>query len=730
MATLVFTAIGTVFGGPLGGAIGALIGRQVDSALIGSGSREGPRLKELAASTSSYGSALPRYFGRMRAGGTIIWATDLVEHRDTQGGGKGRPSVTTYSYSASFAVALSSRPLQRIGRIWADGNLLRGAAGDLKTGGTIRVHAGYGDQVPDPLMAAAEGPLASPAYRNVAYVVFENLQLGDFGNRIPALTFEVFADDGSIDLATIAGETFADVASEVTLPGIAGLAQESSLAEALAQLQPVVPLMLDVAGSEVRITGEHATAPVTLREPTASARSDEFGAKSGVSHKRASKRAQTPAALRYYDVDRDYQPSVQRASGAVAPGQLATVEIPVSLAAANARDLIEAASRRLDWSRQTMLWRSSEIDPAWRPGALVTIPGTPGIWRVMTWEWRASGLELGLLRTPFASAPPALSLSADMGRAATAPDLEIGTTWISALELPWDGSGAGDVPLVSVAASSASPGWAGAALYVDQGDGQLIPAGVSGRTRAIGGTVTTALAAASPLLIDRRNAIVVSLVGPDMALVDATTRQLAMGANRAQIGSEIIQFARATPLGDGNWRLEQLLRGRGGTEQFIADHAAGEHFVLLNDGLTQIDGTLLSQGTTTTIKAIGRADAAPAGASIAGRGLTQRPLFPVHGRSWQAVDGSLELRWTRRARAAWIWRDQVDAPLHEQTETYEVLLGDEGTAVALWVTTEPSLTITAATVATLSPAHSGKPLIVRQRGTYATSAPLHLTTLP
>ena len=109
MATLVFSALGAVVGGPLGGAIGALIGRQVDAAIVGSPSREGPRLKELAVSTSSYGAPLPRVFGRIRVGGSIIWATDLVEHRQTQGGGKGRPSVTSYSYSASFAVALSAR---------------------------------------------------------------------------------------------------------------------------------------------------------------------------------------------------------------------------------------------------------------------------------------------------------------------------------------------------------------------------------------------------------------------------------------------------------------------------------------------------------------------------------------------------------------------------------------------------------------------------------------------
>lgn len=174
-----------MFGGPLGGALGALIGRQVDATIIGGRKIEGPRLKELSVQTSSYGSALPLHFGRIRASGTVIWATELVERREKSGGGKGRPSVTNFSYSASFAVAVASRPIAGIGRIWADGNLLRGEAGDLKVGGQLRVYSGQGDQPVDPLLAQAEGMARNPAYRGLAYVVFEDLELADFGNRIP-----------------------------------------------------------------------------------------------------------------------------------------------------------------------------------------------------------------------------------------------------------------------------------------------------------------------------------------------------------------------------------------------------------------------------------------------------------------------------------------------------------------------------------------------------------------
>ena len=85
MATLVLGAIGTLIGGPIGGSIGALLGRSVDTRLFGGGRREGPRLTELRLSTSSYGTPIPRHFGRMRVAGQIIWATDLVERRDSQG---------------------------------------------------------------------------------------------------------------------------------------------------------------------------------------------------------------------------------------------------------------------------------------------------------------------------------------------------------------------------------------------------------------------------------------------------------------------------------------------------------------------------------------------------------------------------------------------------------------------------------------------------------------------
>lgn len=169
MATLVLTAVGSIVGGPIGGAIGALIGQQADQRLLAPKGRQGPRLGDLAVQTSAYGQPIPKLFGRLRVAGTVIWATDLREERQRSGGGKGRPKTTAYSYSASFAVALSARRIRAVHRIWADGKLLRGSGGDWKSETGFRLHLGDEGQEADPLIAAAEGNEGTPAFRGLAY---------------------------------------------------------------------------------------------------------------------------------------------------------------------------------------------------------------------------------------------------------------------------------------------------------------------------------------------------------------------------------------------------------------------------------------------------------------------------------------------------------------------------------------------------------------------------------
>lgn len=730
MATLILSTVGTVLGGPIGGAIGSLIGQQIDLAIIGSPKREGPRLRELSVQTSSYGAPIPRLYGRMRVAGSVIWATELKESRERSGGGKGKPKVVTYSYSSSFAVALASRPIRAVGRIWADGNLLRGAAGDLKAGGDLRIHTGRGDQARDPLIAAAEGAPRCPAFRGMAYAVFEDLALADFGNRIPSLTFEVFADDGSVTLTQILRDAIPGVAVSEAADAVSGYSVESgSMAALVEAIGEAVPLACTSQGQTLALQPVFGDTrpPLVLPEALAAAGGPDGVPRAGLSHQRARQAARIDAAVRYYDVDRDYQPGLQRARGQSFAGQPATLDFPAALDAAGARSYADRIAHEAARPRETASYRVGQADLRSAPGRQVVVPGLAGRWLVESWEFDGAGIELGLGRQ--GASWQTTAGAADPGRAILPPDLAAQPTRLAAFELPWDGIGASGVTSLFAAASAAGAGWSGAALFVVRPDNSLIPLGGSGRSRATLGTVPVPLASSSPLVLDWSNGVEIVLAAPDLALAGASLAQLAKGANRALLGSELIQFAGAQSLGQSRWRLTGLLRGRGGTEWAIANHGPGESFVLIDDTLVPLDPAIVGDTAYARIAASGLADAAPVIADIALPGATLRPLSPVHGALEAGNDGSLELRWIRRARGAWLWLDGVDTPLVEQAESYLVTLGSVAAPIAQWITAEPLLRIDAASGTALRALAPGAPFAVAQRGDAGLSAALLLGPL-
>ncbi|MCZ8182074.1 MAG: glycoside hydrolase/phage tail family protein [Beijerinckiaceae bacterium] len=210
MATLAFrmigSTLGTMLGGPVGGMIGgtlgALAGAPLDRALLGGGRvTEGPRLDALAGITAQEGAPIPRIRGRVRLGGQVIWATEFEEERHVEraggAGGKGlgsagQPRATRYTYFAHVAIGLCEGPVSMVRRIWADDREL-----DLRQV-TWRFYPGDEDQPVDPLIAAKQGGAALPAYRGLAYLVFERFPLADYGNRLPQFRFEVICAAGPL----------------------------------------------------------------------------------------------------------------------------------------------------------------------------------------------------------------------------------------------------------------------------------------------------------------------------------------------------------------------------------------------------------------------------------------------------------------------------------------------------------------------------------------------------
>ncbi len=671
MATVVLTVAGGLIGGPIGAAIGGQIGNAVDRAvLFAPKGREGPRLSDLKLQTSSYGTQVPKIFGTMRVAGSVIWATDLIEHRSTSGGGKGRPSTTNYSYTASFAVALSARPVLGVGRIWADGQLLRGAAGDLKVATGFRLYPGDEDQAPDPLIVAAEGAGRAPAHRGIAYAVFEDLALADYGNRIPSLSFELFADAGPIEAGRIAVALGAGVigAADAT-PVLTGFAAEGASARA------AIETLAGASGAWF------TAAPEGLRLASGSGEAatiEDRGASGGT--RRSPRADRTIAAadgaprtlsLTHYDPARDYQIGVQRAVRPGSGGGEARLELPAAIDAGGARGIAEAALMRSELERERRRVALGAEALGIVPGARIRIAGAGGLWRVDRWALEAMVVRLECVPV----APAAAPAPASGGRVLAAPDRAIGTTVVHAFELPPLDDVAAATPRLAIAAAGTGPGWRRAALLLSSDGGAHWDSAGETAAAAVLGEVATPPGLGSWLVEDRLNRIEVRLANAAMQLGDADAAMLDAGANLAMAGDELVQFARAELLGEQRWRLSGLWRGRRGTEAAIGSQMPGDRFVLLDSiALAVRDLPLALIGETAALLAQGVGDAEPAAAHANISGTSVLPPAPVHLRADSLADGRCRITWVRRSRTGWRWVDGIDAPLAEEAERYRLTL--------------------------------------------------------
>lgn len=665
MATLALTTVGTALGGSVGGAVGALIGQSIDQGMFGHGPRKGPRLGDLAVQTSSYGSPIPQIYGTMRVAGTVVWATDLIEHEVVQGGGKGSPERTAFSYSANLAVALSSRPIKDVGRIWADGKLIRGAQGDFKIRTHFRLALGGQDQQPDQLIASIEGVANAPAYRGLALAIFEELELAEFGNRIPSLTFEVIADAEPVLLAALMTEAsngLIDIADSQPIVGFA--AHGTSVRDSLTPLVEITGMqLLDDCG---RLRSPDAGLPFPIKE-------EELGcvAVGPCSPKlevRRDPEADLPSTLTlsFYDRDRDYQMGHARASSGELGRREARLELPAVLTAADARRLAEQALARRWLAGEKLTLQLPPSRMTLKPGDSFQLPGRPQLWIA-----RSVSIEaMAVVVDAEPSSSIIAALPADPGRSASEPDLLIGRTNLALFEMPSFEGEAGQTPLVYLAASNEGC-WKALPVSLTIGD-QPLPGMALGRRSRLG-YACNALDPGCSHLVDERSEAVVQLFDFDQLLLNVNRDALAAGANLALVGEELIQFGRAEIVGEGRYRLTKLLRGRRGTEWAAAGHSVGESFCLIDPvtiGSLPLD--VGHAGATLAAVAHGVGDVAPlplANRLVSGEGM--RPPSPCHLHV-TSVTGGILAQWVRRSYRRFSWADEIGDGGDSFPERYRV----------------------------------------------------------
>lgn len=213
---------GAIIGFFTGGATGALQGLQVGTFVGGlidqakSPKIVGPRLSDLTVQTSTYGAVIPRAYGTVGIYGNIFWLEnnqlkEVATKSKSRGKGSGGGSeYETYTYYATFALGLCrcpTTPAIGIKRIWIKGILWYDAGSSDYN--SIRVnnansslftfHNGSDTQLPDARMQATLGVANTPAYRGIAYIVFKDLPLRNYGNSLAGAQIKVeIVSNGSV----------------------------------------------------------------------------------------------------------------------------------------------------------------------------------------------------------------------------------------------------------------------------------------------------------------------------------------------------------------------------------------------------------------------------------------------------------------------------------------------------------------------------------------------------
>jgi hypothetical protein len=241
--------------------------------------------------------------------------------------------------------------------------------------------------------------------------------------------------------------------------------------------------------------------------------------------------------------------------------------------------------------------------------------------------------------------------------------------------------------------------WPGAVLYKSS-DGSTYDPAATLPTAAIIGAAMTALGDClrwptwddvNTVTIKTRNSQILTSAASDLEVLN--------GANLAYLQGEVLQFVTATDLGNSEYQLSRLLRGRFGTEAKVSTHVVGDQFVLLTRAsvirlpinTVEINAERYYRGVTRGLS-LSMAPTQPV--TCTGASLTPYAVCSIAG----TRDGSnnLTLTWLRRTRIGGAWLDYVDVPLSENTEAYEIDVMDGADVVRTLTATAETVGYTAA----------------------------------
>lgn len=708
MAQIVLGLVGAGIGAYFGGPKGAMIGWSAGVTLAGvifppkaNSPQARGRIDDLRVTGSGYGAVIPETWGSVRVGGNIIWATKLVERkRDEAVGGKGGPSqkLTTYSYFGNFAMAVCKGPITQIKRIWAEDKLIYDVSKSPATKYDFTIYTGTEVQIADPLIESHKGIGNVPAYRGMCYVVFNMLPLKKWGNRIPAMTFEV--STGVETVGSIVGDILQEVGLLPAEFDIAGgtsrtvdgfvIATRQAATEAIDPLLRAFLVDMTEYDGKLQLTARGGAADMTI--PVADLGTMFFDPNSEEDVELiTSKRTQEwelpfSVEVTYFDVDKNYNTGSQRAiryTKAHVDEKL-TVTLPCALTATRARQFAE-----------------SVLYDQWieRDQSKVSLP--PRYWNLLPTsviETEVDGVTLRFRIVGMDSAlfgPLDISLVRDEAeiliQTIQGPSIGIVEEELSdpetTLFLPFCCNGIRDEDVDSpgfYVAAAGQEDWGGVQVFKSRQGNAYRSFKIIGDSATHGVSLNALGPGTSTGLLDSSLSLDIRLSNGE--LETTALEDLLSGANAALLGQEIIQFLAVEFLGGVDYRLTGLIRGQRGTDYAWDSHSIGDTFLLLSEATVfrfEVDRDLI--GKTVNFKAISDFESLPdvSAVPLVITGQELKPYSPVQIEGTRDGSDNLTLTWVRRARKDAELEDGTDVPLDEPFEEYEVEIWDSGFTVLM-----------------------------------------------
>lgn len=698
------------------GLIGSLLDQRIFAQNITQTSEVGKQ-GDLQIQSSSLGAGIVKGYGTIPVAGNIIWGTKFVEHittsTQTVGGGKGgggstsTVTTTTYSYTVSFAIAICRGPISRISTVWADGNEISLSAFDCS------IYYGTEDQPPDPFMEGIEGAGRVPAYRGIAYIVFKNVPLEKFGNRIPTFQFLTVFPKNNVaqivqEICTDAGFVPEDLdvtsISDKTIRGFAVQGAKTFRSQ-IEALQVVFLFDAMEFNGQVVFKERDFTNVISVPEEDMGVYETSKPEKAYQFKRAADLSLPKTVKLAYLSSDCRYTDAVvtakRQVTKSVTDSQLST---NVVLSDAEATQLAEVRLKELWINRTTFETSLSTKYAAVQPGTLIETSTTVGknLLLVTKASYGKPGINKISATAVSRQAYTTTSRTVDPGSPGIAA-LDPTPVRFEILDIPQLPSNFEDIQNVLLVAAS-SEVYYGANLFQSMDDGTNYTILKSNLPKGIIGDATTVLPAGDTHTWDMTSTVTVKLLAGTIS--SSNKDSVLNGANMCVIANEVMQFLTATLVATGTYELSGLLRGRFGSEDQVTEHSIGDRFVMLSrDNVTAIPcpsttwfkkwslkgGSVLKSVTDASYKTF---DFTP-------QAVFAQPLSPC--RTWLERDASknITIHWTRRTRGNGDMLDFADAPLNEDSEKYEIDVMSSNAATA---TVKRTIAVAAQQVATYSAA--------------------------